>query len=557
MLHGTYDEERELTRPFLPLDTPPEMIQGLGPEALLEALDSKLNELTEQRYRLSRRICALKRGRNNVAAPIHRLPPEIMTEIFMIASEWGVHFVNLLKVTHVCAHWRNLALHTPRLWTTVPLPLRHIAELFLARSQPLRVACWLNQLPPAPPSPAQYDLEPLLPAARLQHLHAALSRLDDMDYFIHVLTEPAPHLETLSLEVGREAGWAARVRPVKGALLADTAPKLQTLSLKGVEIPFTSALLTNLVVVKLLSQWSDVPSVDTFLDLLERCPHLEVLDYHCNKFDVDDPQIYPGPPPSRVQPLSCAKLHCFTLNWQPCAWLALVLSKLKLESGTQVHLAGCVLGADEPLVLLPANLDAGYIPALSHILSLHIHDTNSGRLRLDLRPQITQSCREALGSVELDLVVRTNSAAYRDIFTRLSLDHLLELVIEGPRQHIFGLRHPEWVFCLQRVPNLVHLRLMDLSPESAAHLLSDACLVGPDVVNHFKYLETVELVRVDYCVELGDALVDLVCRLRGEHPVSVKLRDHDCMPYPPAALERLKSVVRNTNVRFVDESDVE
>jgi len=64
-----YDEAREAAKPFLPLTPPPEATLGLSPSALLETVDGKLNELTDERYHMSRRICTLKRLRSFTAFP--------------------------------------------------------------------------------------------------------------------------------------------------------------------------------------------------------------------------------------------------------------------------------------------------------------------------------------------------------------------------------------------------------------------------------------------------------------------------------------------------------
>ncbi|KAI0714753.1 hypothetical protein C8Q76DRAFT_436068 [Earliella scabrosa] len=71
----------------------------------------------------------------NSCVPIHKLPPEILSDIFhfvpdwldeldeMIGRRWSpsecVDTRQLVPVTAVCQYWRRVALETPSLWTTV------------------------------------------------------------------------------------------------------------------------------------------------------------------------------------------------------------------------------------------------------------------------------------------------------------------------------------------------------------------------------------------------------------------------------------------------------
>ena len=78
----------------------------------------------------------------NAAAPIHRMPPEVLTEIFALSPRTIIHrgvsgiILNHLvhwpfkaeyevrdihKLTGVCRYWRDLAIATPTLWATVRL----------------------------------------------------------------------------------------------------------------------------------------------------------------------------------------------------------------------------------------------------------------------------------------------------------------------------------------------------------------------------------------------------------------------------------------------------
>ncbi|KAJ7602298.1 hypothetical protein DFH06DRAFT_1259087 [Mycena polygramma] len=71
-------------------------------------------------------LAAYESGCRSLCAPIRRLPPELLVEIFDICSvdttadEFDrVSKRKLLQLSQVCAHWRKLAIGTPQLWSTI------------------------------------------------------------------------------------------------------------------------------------------------------------------------------------------------------------------------------------------------------------------------------------------------------------------------------------------------------------------------------------------------------------------------------------------------------
>jgi len=69
-------------------------------------------------------------------SPVRRLPPELLGEIFRYClpqnyHEKGAHKAVMLP-SHVCKHWRDVALSTPTLWTNVVLHVTN--ETFESRA---------------------------------------------------------------------------------------------------------------------------------------------------------------------------------------------------------------------------------------------------------------------------------------------------------------------------------------------------------------------------------------------------------------------------------------
>ncbi|KDQ62011.1 hypothetical protein JAAARDRAFT_107428, partial [Jaapia argillacea MUCL 33604] len=117
----------------------------------------EFDEAEVELRKLRRRVSALEEKRDltqsrctniiSLLAPIRRLPPEIISKIFVHTV--GPDFINPLKyqlpvlLTHVCSYWRQIALSTSTLWASLLIAprdggeiarMRPILDCFLARS---------------------------------------------------------------------------------------------------------------------------------------------------------------------------------------------------------------------------------------------------------------------------------------------------------------------------------------------------------------------------------------------------------------------------------------
>ncbi|KAJ7138111.1 hypothetical protein C8R44DRAFT_607122, partial [Mycena epipterygia] len=75
-----------------------------------------------------------------VLAPVRRLPPEILCEIFASLSSSSSKIFNsaeelhklsksgLLRISQVCTHWHRLVMGTPRLWSDIAVNASHWPE---------------------------------------------------------------------------------------------------------------------------------------------------------------------------------------------------------------------------------------------------------------------------------------------------------------------------------------------------------------------------------------------------------------------------------------------
>lgn len=84
-------------------------------QAEMAQVDDLMQRLATHRSDLRRRI--------NILAPISRLPPEILLEIFALACQ--APSTTPLFFGSICTSWRTLAWNTPTLWSSITLKVTH------------------------------------------------------------------------------------------------------------------------------------------------------------------------------------------------------------------------------------------------------------------------------------------------------------------------------------------------------------------------------------------------------------------------------------------------
>jgi hypothetical protein len=114
-----------VTVAFLRLLPPPPLesrrVSAMPISATLEEFDTRILELERQ-------LVAVKTGRNNLL-PVHRLPPEIVAEVFKLIQHgcqtvdeirpWFAYDYRWLDVMLVCRRFREVAMQTSALWNMV------------------------------------------------------------------------------------------------------------------------------------------------------------------------------------------------------------------------------------------------------------------------------------------------------------------------------------------------------------------------------------------------------------------------------------------------------
>lgn len=252
----------------------------------------------------ARAIIDLK-SRLNTLTPIGRLPPELLSEILVrgVMDDDSRHTVEYyyshipwIRLSHVCRHFRAVALSTPRFWSYLRLAKSQVFTELLARSKaaPLHIKARVDSGTNRPDR--ILALEMLLPHShRIKELYIeGPSR--HVQLFCLKTVSPFDTLEKLELTAPSDSydymsDYAIRVPAFVPILASSAAPprlrhlKLQRFPFRWDDLIFSSPALTTLVVAGNNSTNNrdtsppDVGSFDALFSALAAvAPRLEVLE---------------------------------------------------------------------------------------------------------------------------------------------------------------------------------------------------------------------------------------------------------------------------------------
>ena len=220
--------------------------------------------------------------RRNTFAFISCLPPEIICGIFLLVRDEATNWMPLgwIRVSHVCRHWRNMALTCPSLWTCLPLRESRWTEEMLKRSKMASLIVRPNgRNPSVSTSTMKMALSHIL---RIKELRLHIQELgNNLQEVISSLPKCAPRLEILQLSMGTHLHHPFG-RNDTGRIPEDTlceTPRLRQLELSHCEFSWNSQLLSGLTHLTLNRVPSNArPSSTQFMDALRSSPNLQLLD---------------------------------------------------------------------------------------------------------------------------------------------------------------------------------------------------------------------------------------------------------------------------------------
>ena len=225
---------------------------------------------------------------------VHQIPRDILSRVFLLVGTGA----EVVPLTHACRRWRNIALRTPELWTSLrDRDLTDMLPVFIERSQraPLDVSVSIN-------SDDTHRLK------LLTDLQAASSHLRSFEVtiggsftdvveatFAHI-HKPAPLLTTLSIRFDPDTKVPASESPDAGdafsRLFGREHPMLSSLSLKSLR-PWTSPLSETLTSLTLASLFV---SANDLYPCLKAVPNLRFLALLNIMSTLSDDYVGPSDP---------------------------------------------------------------------------------------------------------------------------------------------------------------------------------------------------------------------------------------------------------------------
>lgn len=210
-----------------------------------DAIKAAQSDIDSEIQRLNSCICLLN-SRRNLLCRISRLPPELLSEVFLLLAEqlqaqdrFKVDF-KWINVAHVCRLWRNIALQHGRLWGKIDTTRLERAAAFVDRSKGAPLAIRESFTGPLAELPVPFKN----PSYRYRELHLRAEKGELGSAVRHILNSPthAPVLESLALVVSSD--YPEYTLP--STIFDYRAPALTRLQLQNVRLEWPTSLFPSL-----------------------------------------------------------------------------------------------------------------------------------------------------------------------------------------------------------------------------------------------------------------------------------------------------------------------
>ncbi|KDQ18909.1 hypothetical protein BOTBODRAFT_478565 [Botryobasidium botryosum FD-172 SS1] len=396
-----------------------------------------------------KRIAELSSRRNQLA-PIYRLPDEILSVIFKFAQKDGspVPIQTSEGLARVSKRWRQAALQTPRLWSTINTLHRPLLDTLLtrARGAPLEIYFYRPSanLNPGVTLDATYLYE-----QQFQECIASLvSRASQWRTLVLVnlgptvvwpfINHPAPQLESLTLEIEKDSEYeqldnlAIARNSFRGEL-----PRLRELRLRRWHLPLDSPIYAHLEILSL--DQINLGPMGPLFRVLRACPYLSELELKYITFSS---------PPAEAEtasPIHLPRLCKLYIDWLQPWVLQSLLGSMHLSPPLCIS-GRCALSEEDDLrSILPSRPD--FEDTMSRLLYIDsIYFTFPGPAGWCTLFALTPPTAPTVGPLlDMDFrhmnptrenSTRLASRLFRNLGTEFPLRHLKKLEIRDLAHHM-------------------------------------------------------------------------------------------------------------------------
>ncbi|EIW73847.1 hypothetical protein CONPUDRAFT_160644 [Coniophora puteana RWD-64-598 SS2] len=284
------------------------------------------------------------RYRVNSFSLVCRLLPELLAEIFAhLRDSSNGRKRDIMTVTHICRHWREVALAFPHLWATIIYDEDHPStELFWlmyerAKEATLAVAYHLD-LDDKKLGLFQHVLGQVY---RIQELSLALPPIrkilvgGQLHSVLNLLVSESPSIRHICL-FSHQGVLDADPFPIPSKLF-DCPPGLRSLSLSGCSTAWDSPIFRGLTNLHLDSMSIFAPTAEELWDILRGTPALESLSLS----HVSENMENVAPPPSwdisAATVIHLPNIHHITIHEFSFAAYAQVFSRLSIPNHAHIN----------------------------------------------------------------------------------------------------------------------------------------------------------------------------------------------------------------------------